>query len=190
MFDTYEAYLDFLRGMEVDIEELRNPQSNWKSALGEELGEKYEVLKLPMPNTLNAKHAEWKIVFEKYVPQFDDEVMLIGHSLGGTFLAKYLAEEDFPKKILATFLVAPVYDAEGDTTYSMTDFALPDALDKLNKQGGAIYIYASEDDPVVPYANAEKFKVALPHAILRTLSDRGHFNQETLPELVEGVKNI
>ena len=90
-FDTYEDSLKFLRNFEIDSLEYFKGK-NWKTSLQERLGDEFEVISPRMPNTLNAKYLEWKIWFEKLVPLLNEEVILIGHSLGGTFLAKYLAE--------------------------------------------------------------------------------------------------
>ncbi len=63
-----------------------------------------------MPNKTNAQFEEWKIWFEKFIPFLNDGVILVGHSLGGVFLAKYLSENKFPKKIGGVFLVSAVYE--------------------------------------------------------------------------------
>jgi len=118
-----------------------------------------------------------------------DRVVLIGHSLGGIFLAKYLSENDFPKKISATYLIAAPYDAE-DSEYSLADFTLPKSLEKLRRQGGKIFIFQSEDDPVVPFPNSEKYLRALPNAKKMVFKNNGHFSQEKFPELIESVKKI
>ena len=63
-----------------------------------------------MPLQDNAKYEEWKILFERYIPHLKDNVILMGNSLGGIFLAKYLSENKFPKKILSTYLTCPPFD--------------------------------------------------------------------------------
>ena len=62
------------------------------------LGGGYEVLIPQMPNSQNARYSEWKILFEKIISILDDEIILIGHSLGGIFLVKYFSENDYAKK--------------------------------------------------------------------------------------------
>jgi len=104
-------------------------------------------------------------------------------------LAKYLSENKFPKKILATFLVSPPYDNKG-MNESLGDFVLPKSLDRLNKQGGKIFIYQSKDDPVVPYSHLGKYKKALPNAIIREFKKRGHFDQPKFPELIKDIKSL
>jgi len=186
-FDTYEEYLDFLNAYEINFEKLKIKR--WKETLGEKLGEDFEVILLKMPNPMNAKYAEWKIMFEK-LPQFlNNGVILLGHSLGGIFLAKYLSENVFSKKIKATFLVSVPFDAK-DSNYSLGDFILPDTLEKFQNQAGKIFLFHSKDDLVVPIADLEKYKKSLPGAEIMAFEDRGHFDQMEFPELVEKIKKL
>src|SRR3989344_9033544 len=97
-------------------------------------------------NKTNARFDEWEIWFEKLVPFLHDGVILVGHSLGGTFLTKYLSENQFEKKIKSVFLVAAVYDNHKEG-YSLASFTLPK---KLNLQTENIYLFHSKDDPLVP----------------------------------------
>jgi predicted alpha/beta hydrolase family esterase len=187
-FDTYEEYLLFLKSFEVDLEYFKSTKG-WKDTLDQALGSAYEIIRPRMPNATNAKYAEWKIWFEKLTPFLVDGVILIGHSLGGIFLAKYLAENTFPKKIKAVFLVAAPYDAN-DSDYSLADFTLPVSLSKVTEQGGVVTLYHSSDDPVVPFVDLEKYKKALPEAETVVFADRQHFNQETFPELVTAIKDL
>lgn len=186
-FDSYEDYLGYLRGCEFDPEKVRGKR--WKDSLAERLGEDFEVIAPTMPCKFNAKYKEWKIWFDRVVPFLRDGVILIGHSLGGIFLAKYLSENDFPKKISATYLIAAPYDAE-DSEYSLADFTLPKSLEKLRQQGGKIFIFHSEDDPVVPFLDSGKYLRALPEAEKMIFKDKGHFLQEEFPELVESVTKM
>lgn len=186
-FDTYEEYLNFLRNFPIDLES--SASKRWKSSLGEKLGSAFEVIQPAMPNKSNAKYLEWKIWLEKFLPLLASEIILVGHSLGGTFLAKYLAENNFPKKVLGTFLIAAPFD-DKDSHESLTDFVLPADLSPLNAQGGRIMLYHSEDDQVVPFVDLAKYQKALPQARVRTLKDRGHFNQEEFPELVADIRSL
>jgi predicted alpha/beta hydrolase family esterase len=188
-FASYDEYLAFLRDFQIDFERYRAPGTNWKRTLGPALGDDYEVISPDMPDKNNAKYFEWKIWFEKFIPHLDPGVILIGHSLGGIFLVKYLSENTLPKTILATFLVAACYD-DTHSDYSLADFVLPEKLDNFPKQSPRIFLYHSNDDKVVPFADLLKYQESLPNAIARTFTDRGHFNQETFPELITDVQSL
>lgn len=86
-FDTQEEYLEFLKGWQIIFEDYRTEKRDWKKGLAEKLGPDFETIMPNMPNKINAKYFEWKIWFKKFIPHFNSEVILIGHSLGGTFFS-------------------------------------------------------------------------------------------------------
>jgi len=186
-FETYREYMSSLKSLKIDLDRYR--KVGWKDSLRKELGNRFDILLPKMPNPMNAQYDEWKILFKKIALQLDNNVILIGHSLGGVFLAKYLSENKFPKKILATILIAPPYD-EKDIEEPLCDFVILNNLKKLEKQGGKIFIYHSKDDTVVPYVDLGKYQKALPSVIAKIFKDRDHFNQPEFPELVREIKNI
>lgn len=186
-FDTYEEYLENLRAKKLDFARLM--KKDWKITLQEKLGDGFEVVLPQMPNKKNAKYLEWKIWFDKIVPFLEDGCILIGHSLGGIFFAKYLSEEAVSKKISALFLVSAPYD-DADFEDSLADFILPTNFDKLSTQVENIYLYHSPDDPVVPVADFYKYKKVLSKAEAILIDNRQHFNQETFSELVEKIKSL
>lgn len=185
-FDSYEEYILFLEEFEVDLEYLR--KKGWKSSLQKELGEDFDVIAPQMPNKFNAKYSEWKLWFDKYVPLFNDEVVLVGHSQGGTFLSKYLSENKMSKKIKGVFLVAAPYDDE--TQYTLGDFKLKKSLEQFEEQAGEIFLYQSKDDPLVPFTDFEKYTKELPKAHVEVFESREHFNQEEFPEIVRDIKKV
>ena len=140
-----------------------------------------------MPNSNYAKYSEWKLYFEAITKVLDDSFVLIGHSLGGIFLAKYLSENILSKKVEALFLLAAPFEENGE---SLGDFNLGINFDNLNKQAKKIYILHSEDDPVVPIADSDKYISALPSAELVIFHDKGHFNTEEFSGLVYLIKDL
>ena len=184
-FDAYGDYLQFLKTFDATLEYLR--KRSWRDSFESSLGNSFEVVKLQMPNKTNARYTEWKLYFERYIPLFNNEVTLIGHSLGGIFLAKYLSENAYPKKIRATYLLATPYDSLG-LEESLGDFALTAPLLRFASQSPRIFIFHSEDDPVVPVSHAEKYKAQLAHAEVIMLKEKKHLNMIDFPELVRHVK--
>ncbi len=185
-YDSYEKYLSALRERTFDVEQMKS--KGWKSSFELALGPAYEVIAPRMPLADNAKYSEWKIWFEKLLPYVADDAVFIGHSLGGIFLAKYFAEEEYPKRIGAILLIAAPYESDGE--YSLVDFALPDDLSRLAAYGKRVHLYQSEDDVVVPFSNLESYKQMLPAATPHVFTDRGHFLQEEFPELVQDILSL
>jgi predicted alpha/beta hydrolase family esterase len=184
-FDTYKEYIDALRSWEYEPFEERSKR--WKDSLAEELGDQWQVLMPSMPSKMNAKYLEWCLWFEKVEKHLTDGVVLVGYSLGGIFLAKYLSEGPFPVTVRATFLLAAPFDTDSGP---LADFGLPSSLAALKGQGGKIFLYHSEDDDVVPFSELDKYRAQLPDATVRTFADHGHFQGPELPELVADLKAL
>lgn len=144
-----------------------------------------------MPNRFNARYKLWQIRFEKILPYLNnEELVLIGYSMGGIFLAKYLSEKTFPKTITQLHLVAPVFgefDLPPHDDY-LADFVFePTALKNLIPQVEKIFLYGSKDDPLVPFSHIQKYKEYLPQAQFEVFEDRGHFRQPEFPEVLENI---
>ncbi len=181
-FKNYKECFLFLKNLRIDFERYRIGKSDWKRKLSAALGKKYEVIMPDMPNKMNAKYIEWKVWLEKFIPHLGAEALLVGHSLGGLFLVKYLSENAFPKTIRATFLVA--------APWSNGDFRLTKNFRKFERQGGKIFLYQSKNDAVVSFVDFKKYRKNLKTAVVRVFKNRGHFNQEKFPELVKDIKNL
>src|SRR3989338_2977649 len=106
-FKNKKDYLRFLKNREISIEK----KVRWSDDyLDKKLSRSFEIIKPRMHLSENAKYSEWKIYFERYFPYLRNNIILIGGSLGGIFLAKYLSENKFPKKILSVYLICPPFD--------------------------------------------------------------------------------
>lgn len=184
-FRTRRQYLQALKRWPVSLNAFL-PGSDWKAGLPRALGRSYQVLLPKMPNKSNARFDEWKIWFERMFPYLRHNVILVGHSLGGTFLAKYLSENKFPKKIKALILVAAAHNNTSD----IGDFRLTRPVSKVTKQSRQIFLIHSQDDPIVPFFELKKFRQDFPAAETRIFKNRGHFNQRQFPEIVRLIKKI
>ncbi len=76
------------------------------------------------------------------------------------------------------------------TLKPFVDFLILNDLKDFTKQGGAIYLYQSKDDEVVPFSNLVLYQEKLQNAQVRVFEDRGHFDQEKIPELIEDIKAL
>ena len=186
-YENYEEYFQSLSNLTLKLEKLQ-AKKDWKNELQDQLGEGFIVYNPQMPNKQNAQYGEWKIFFEKVFNLVDDNVILIGHSMGGIFLAKYLSENEVTKKIQKTFLISAPFDNEGMVHETLGSFVREGSLKDFERRAGDVYLYHSEDDRVVPFDHMEKYKKELPHARVWVFQDRGHFKQEEIVELVGDLK--
>lgn len=171
-----------------------HPQENWFPWLSEELtklGHRVIVPQFPTPE--NQTPETWFSVFEKYKNDFNEETILVAHSLGGAFALRIL--EKFDKKIKATFLVAapigirPIKNWDGDQPF----IGKPFNWTKIKQNSKKITIFHSEDDQMISVGNGIELAKNL-DAELIILSNAGHFNAKAgyvkFQLLLEKIKNI
>lgn len=193
---TTEAYLERLEQYDDD---LLSSHTGWKKWLSDGLSAHAETIRPNMPSKENAYYPAWQIWFEKYFPYIANipphhesqstldrieakknlphvPLVLIGHSLGATFLLKYISEHGFPRDIDALHLIAPALDDAGLIGESLSTFS-PQAshLSHIHKYVKHIHIWSSTDDSVVPYDHSVRTHVAIVGSVLHTFHDRGHF---------------
>lgn len=194
--DSFSNRADFLEYLQNTP--LRDPlgegSDRWTKSLRVSLGKTFELFQPVMPNWQNAHYDEWKVWFERHFEFLHDGVILLGWSLGGMFLLKYLSEEQIPFTIQSLIIVAsPAGDyqieAEPGNDCKSFQFELQDVR-KIEEKVTDITIFHSKDDFVVPYEHALKLKEALPSAKLHTFEDRNHFLQTDFPELIAEIKKM
>lgn len=185
-FKNRKKYLQFLKNRPISIQE----KIRWSDEyLKTQLGKNFEIIKPRMPLQENAKYEEWKIHFERFIPQLRNNLILIGNSLGGMFLAKYLSENKFPKKILSTYLICPPFGNDVPDGDLSGGFVLKSNLSLLEKNSKKLTLMFSKDDDTVTLAHAEKYRKKLKNAnFIIYESKNGHFKISTFPEIIKMIK--
>ena len=181
-FRSQAAYLADLKARQMDYTRLL-PKQRWTNTLAAEFPAA-DILLPTMPNSANAQFDEWAIWFEKILPFLDPSARIIGHSLGAMFLAKYLHQKPLAQPVAQLHLVAGGYD---DPSQDYGSFKV-DSATGLEKSTRQIFLYHSEDDPVVPYSELAKFEKDLPAATVCRFSTRNHFLDPEFPEIIENLK--
>lgn len=186
-----ENFLEELQNKKVDIERLKRGRGDWKVRLEEDLGGNYEILSPKMPDADDPQYKHWKLWFEKILPELNEDLIIVGHSLGGVFILKFFSEEDVDKNILGLFSVAPPYlTKEYEENWSERNFDLQDQELKSVTEKYKLSMYFSEDDQLVPFEDCKKFKEILPQACIREFNNYGHFKIEEFPEIIADIKSL
>lgn len=179
VYTNESDYLQGLRDVSLTYDRLLY-SGDWKRWIAEQLQD-FDVLLPSMPAKDNAKYDHWKLYFDKVAPYLQRDAVLVGHSLGGIFLAKYFTENIPAMPLQKLVLVAaPHSDTKSE---SLEGFTM-DSFSGLNASFRKIHILHSKDDSIVPVDDAYRYTEDLPHADLHLYVDRGHFVAPTLPELI------
>lgn len=186
-FRNKKDYLKYLKNREIKIEGVKRWQDEY---LRMELGKKFQIIQPRFPRSEDSRYEEWKIHFERFFPYFNDNIILIGSSLGGIFLAKYLSENKFPKKILSVYLVCPPFDDTCIGEDLVGGFKLKSNISLFEKNCKDINLMFSVDDDCVPVDHSEKYRNKLKNAkIIIYKNKNGHFKISKFPEIVRMIKN-
>jgi len=186
-FKNKKDYTNFLKSRNISIEE----RIKWSGDyLKKKLGRNFQIIRPRMPLKENSKYNEWKVHFERYFPHLRDNIILIGESLGGIFLAKYLSENKFPKKILSIYLVCPPFDNSLPDEDLVGGFKLKNDLSLIEKNSKNLNLLFSKKDDVVPISHANKYKSKLKNAHMIIYKNiEGHFIVSKFPEIVKMIKS-
>lgn len=188
--DTFRSQADFeasLKDKEVCLEKL----DLWPNTfLDTALSDSFQIIRPRFPLSDNAFYSHWEIVFEKYLDVLDDDIVLVGWSLGAVFLAKFLSEHRVDKRIKSLCLVAPPFDDSLSGERLCNGFELGSDLFLLQENCSSIHLFFSRSDEVVPIVHADLYMEKIPEASLHVYDDKnGHFIVEEFPELVSVVKD-
>jgi predicted alpha/beta hydrolase family esterase len=162
----------------------RNGKVYWEPLLQHALGRDYVVHAPRMPEPDDPHYEPWAEAIAELIAE-SERPAVVGHSFGASVILKYLSEANPRPKVAGLFLVAtPFWSSKFPEFALRPNFA--DALRDLSP----LYFYQSRDDDEIPVAHLERYRRALPHAIVRLLDGRGHeFDQPEFPELVADIKS-
>lgn len=196
-YSKYESYLEHLRTKEMwhmPKEGESEVSKKWMDTFVEDLGDEYQVIGPQMPNKQNARFVEWSIWFERHFEYVNDGVILIGHSLGAMFLAKYLSKNDLPFRPKAIFLMSGRYQIPNSKKELFEDswgfMVEPQKVKLLLNKTENLLIYHSKDDFVVPYEHGLALSQAIPEAEFVSFEVKNHFLTEEFPELLNKIKRF
>ncbi|MCC5894086.1 MAG: serine hydrolase family protein [Alkalibacterium sp.] len=157
--------------------------------LQNELNEDHHLIIPRMPDPKNPTYVEWKRELNKQLQRLDEEVILVGHSLGGSVLLKYLSEELCDLTIKGLFVISSPYWGLDDN-WQLKDFMLNPHFEKKLPSLPCITLYHSRNENIVPFTHHEAYAEKIPQAILRPLEGNRHLFDEGLPQLVTDINAL
>ncbi len=153
------------------------------------LSAEYDIIAPLLPHPENPDYESWRDSIAGLLEVMDEGMIIIGHSLGGSVLLKYLAECTFRKQIAAIFLVAVPFWGN-DEDWDVPEFHLaPDFAERLPTVP-VITVFHSKDDGVIPVTHAARYAAEIPTATLQISDGHGHVFWDGLPELEEAVRQV
>jgi predicted alpha/beta hydrolase family esterase len=130
----------------------------------------------------------WKKLLSTEFKTINQPVILVGHSLGGSMLLKYLSEERPQITILALFLVStPLWGKNG---WDVEDFVLQENFESELRHINKVFLYHCKEDAIVPFEHLNFYKRAFPNSTVRVLNGTDHAFADGLPELVDDIRAI
>lgn len=149
----------------------------------EKLG--YEVVVPDMPNTLYPKQNEWVAVVRNFNP--DENSVLIGHSLGGTTILRFL--EEAKNKIGECIFVATPIRKLGPGYEGIENFLEKDFnWGEIKKHSEKFVVFNQTGDQAVPLAHGRDLAKYL-EAELVVVDGNDHFDKIDLSLLEKYILN-
>ena len=156
--------------------------------LKKELPSQIEINYPVIANPEAPTYEMWKKLFDTQFKLIKEPLILVGHSLGGSMLLKYLSEENSTIQIDALFLVDTPFWGEAD--WNIEDFVLQEnhafKLSKIKH----VYLYHSIQDPIVPFEHVNIYKKTFPASTVRVIQGSDHTFANGLRELVNDIKSV
>lgn len=173
------------------------PEENWFPWLKAQLASRgFEVHVPQFPTPENQTLDAWFKVFDPLRSSVNGDTIMVGHSLGGSFLLRVLETLDEPIALAALVAapvgVPPIKNAEGDRPFIGRPFDWP----LLRTRSKHFLVFQSDNDPYVSLGNGEEAarQLGVP---LSFIPHAGHFNKaagyvrfEALLEKIRGMMGL
>ncbi len=170
-----------------------SPNGGWRPYLMSEL-EKQDIYacSLPMPSPQAPKLSEWLEEIERHITKNkEDDIYLVGHSLGGTAILRYLEKYDSPNIKGVIIASAPCHQNENE---KIREFLLDD-FDwmKIKNKSPKVIVIHGDNDPFVPVSDAKETAEKLGGKLI-LIPNGKHLNGsagfDKLPEALSAILEI
>jgi predicted alpha/beta hydrolase family esterase len=176
----------FVQGAGEEVHE------KWDSKLVEslrrELGPGYEIRYPLMPNEADPTFATWQMALGKEFATLQTGAVVVGHSLGGTFLINALAESAPEAELGAVVLIAAPFVGPGG--WESDDIEPRSDLAARLQPAVPVWLYHGDQDDIAPVAHVELYAAAIPRARVRRLAGRDHQLNNNLSEVASDIRGL
>jgi predicted alpha/beta hydrolase family esterase len=162
--------------------------SRLAASLRDTLGDAYEVRYPRMPNEDSPEYGAWSRQIARELTALSGEVILVGHSLGGSVLLKYLSEEKVENPVAGLFLIAAPYWGAED--WEVGEYAMRAGFASRLPEELPVFLCHSRDDQVVPFAHLALYSEELGQATIRAFDGRGHQFDDDLTEVARDIQSL
>jgi predicted alpha/beta hydrolase family esterase len=169
-------------------EDAHNEDALLVASLQRALGAEYDVRYPQMPGESEPEMQAWKAQIARELAAVDGKVILVGHSLGGSALLRYLSEESVEKPIVGLFLLAaPSWDEE---KWNFDDLKLSRDLAAKVTPIARVFLYHNRDDETVPLSHLALHAARLPCAVVRESDKGGHQFAQDLAKVASDIRSV
>jgi serine hydrolase len=168
------------------------PNDNWIPWLKKELEKLgYTVIVPQFPTPKDQSLKNWLNVFDRYKREINGETLMIGHSIGATFILSALERYELP--INSVYLVSGFISDLGLKQFDeINESFYNKSFNWENLRENCFYIFHGDNDPYVPLEKANELARKLAsHVIL--IKNGGHLNTaagyEKFDFLLEKIKS-
>lgn len=151
------------------------------------LGSNYNLYAPIMPLPDDPSYERWSNELKELL-QYKSPPILIGHSLGGSVLLKYISEEHQTISAAGLFLVATPFWGSAD--WNVEEFILRENFASFLPDTLNVFLYQSQDDDVVSIEHLSNYSNAIPRAVVKALDSGGHAFTNGLPCLVDDIQQL
>jgi predicted alpha/beta hydrolase family esterase len=150
------------------------------------LGSDYDVQFPRMPKESNPEYLSWKTEIGRRLDRLRGEPLLVGHSVGGAMLLKYLSETKVDGPVAGLFLLAAPFigaDEKWQDDAAQIDFSNISEMPRT-------FLYHCHDDEIVPFSHLALYCGKVPSAKVRAFRNGGHQFRNRMAEIALDIKNL
>ncbi len=157
----------------------------------------YTVIMPSLPTQERVRYNIWKKEFEKIKNDLKGEIIVVAHSIGNSFIIKYVKENNLNIKLyigLAGF--SDIYTTEGrkDLDEAVKSIVLSqEEIDNFKNNVKMKYCIYSDNDHIVPLEILKKHanNVNGIHCMIPNIGHMGRkSNLQTIPKVIEIIKEV